>query len=311
MDLVVKDNALINASYTLSLVEQRIVLLAIIEARENQLGIDTETFLEIHAQHYADRFDISVKNAYAMLAEASQVLFNRQVTFIMVDEKRNKPEKRVVRWVSGVSYVEGSGIVKLRFAPEIIPLITQLEKNFTSYELSQVASLGLYATRLYELLIAWRSTGKVPQIDLDDFRSKMGLTMNEYKAMSDFKKRVLDPAIKQINEHTDITATYEQHKQGRKITGFSFKFKQKKQRKAEKTIDYQRDENTPDFFVKMTDAQRHLFANKLSEMSEMGKYSQGTESYQQFAIRLANMLLEPEKFRELYPYLEKAGFKPT
>ena len=44
----------------------------------------------------------------------------------------------------------------------------------------------------------------------------------------------------------------------------------------------------------MTDAQRHLFANKMSEMPEMSKYSQGTESYQQFAIRIADMLLEPE-----------------
>ncbi|MBJ9720112.1 MULTISPECIES: replication initiation protein RepM [Acinetobacter] len=304
MQLVVKDNALINASYTLSLVEQRIVLLAIIEARETQKGIDTETFLEIHAQHYADRFDISVKNAYAMLSEASQALFNRQVTFMMIDEKRNKPEKRVVRWVSGVSYVDGSGIIKLRFAPEIIPLITQLEKNFTSYELSQVASLGLYATRLYELLIAWRSTGKVPEISLDDFRDKMGLASNEYKLMHNFKNRVLEPAIKQINEHTDIKATYEQHKQGRTITGFSFKFKQKSQPK----IEVKRDPNTPDFFIKMTDAQRHLFANKMSEMPEMSTYSHGTESYQQFAIRIADMLLEPEKFRELYPCLEKAGF---
>ena len=49
----------------------------------------------------------------------------------------------------------------------------------------------------------------------------------------------------------------------------------------------------------MTDAQRHLFANKMSEMPEMSKYSQGTESYQQFAIRIAEMLLQPEKFRAL------------
>ena len=65
-----------------------------------------------------------------------------------------------------------------------------------------------------------------------------------------------------------------------------------------------------DFFIRMTDAQRHLFANKMSEMPEMGKYSQGTESYQQFAIRITDMLLEPEKFRELYPILEKSGFQP-
>ncbi|MFH4058575.1 RepB family plasmid replication initiator protein, partial [Acinetobacter nosocomialis] len=106
----------------------------------------------------------------------------------------------------------------------------------------------------------------------------------------------------------DITATYEQHKQGRTISGFSFKFKQKKVRKDGRCENLIRDPNTPDFFIKMTDAQRHLFANKMSEMPEMGKYSQGTESYQQFAVRIAEMLLQPEKFRELYPILEKAGF---
>ena len=39
-ELIVKDNALINASYNLDLVEQRLILLAIIEARENGQGIN-------------------------------------------------------------------------------------------------------------------------------------------------------------------------------------------------------------------------------------------------------------------------------
>ena len=310
MDLVVKDNNLINASYSLGLVEQRLVLLAIIEARESSRGIDSETFLEIHAQHYADRFDVDVKNTYSMLSDAAQTLFNRQVTYMTIDEKRNKPEKRVVRWVSGISYVEGAGVLKLRFSPEIVPLITRLEQNFTSYELEQVKALNVYATRLYELLVCWRSTGKTPIIEIEDFRSKIGVLQTEYKLMSDFKKRVFEPAIIQINERTDLTVSYEQHKTGRTISGFSFKFKQKKTRQTQKTIAPKRDPNTPDFFIKMTDAQRHLFANKMSEMPEMSKYSQGTESYQQFAVRIADMLLEPEKFRELYPILEKLGFKP-
>jgi plasmid replication initiation protein len=227
MDVVIKDNSLMNASYTLSLVEQRLILLAIIEARETGKGIDTETFLEIHAQHYADQFKIDVKNTYAMLSEAAMTLFNRQVTYMTVDEKRNKPEKRVIRWVSGISYVEGAGVVKIRFAPEIVPLITRLEQNFTSYELEQVAHLNLYATRLYELLICWRSTGKTPTLKTEDFRLKIGVNETEYKAMSDFKKRVLEPAITQISEHTDITVNYEQVKTGRLITGFKFMFKQK------------------------------------------------------------------------------------
>lgn len=309
MSLVVKDNSLINASYTLGLVEQRLILLAIIEARETGKGVDTETFLEIHAQHYAERFHTDVKNTYAMLSDAVMTLFNRQVTYMTVDEKRNKPEKRVVRWVSGISYVEGAGIVKLRFAPEIVPLITRLEENFTWYELMQVANLNLYATRLYELLVCWRSTGKTPVIEINDFRSKLGLLETEYKAMCDFKKRVLDPAIKQINENTDIIVKVEQHKTGRSITGFSFKFKPKPQAKIENKDDPKRDPYTADLFVNMTDAQRHMFSHKLSEMPEMSKYSQGTESYQQFAVRIAEMLLQPGKFKELYPYLVKAGFQ--
>ena len=58
----------------------------------------------------------------------------------------------------------------------------------------------------------------------------------------------------------------------------------------------------------MTDPQRFLFAHKLSEMPEMSKYSEGTESFQDFAKRIADMLLEPEKFRKFYPFLEKLGF---
>jgi plasmid replication initiation protein len=148
-----------------------------------------------------------------------------------IDTKRNKPEKRVVRWVSGISYVEGAGIVKLRFSPEVIPLITQLEQNFTSYELEQVKHLNAYATRLYELLASWRSTGKTPIMAIQDFRAKIGVEPQEYNAMNNFKNRVLEPSITQINQHTDITVSYEQHKAGRVITGFSFTFTQKKQPK--------------------------------------------------------------------------------
>ena len=60
---------------------------------------------------------------------------------------------------------------------------------------------------------------------------------------------------------------------------------------------------------KITDKQRHLFANKLSELPEMSKYSQGTESYQQFAVRIAAMLQDAEKFNELLPLLRKLGFQ--
>ena len=96
------------------------------------------------------------------------------------------------------------------------------------YELKQVVGLqSEYAIRLYELIIQWRSVGKTSQISLVELREKLGL-VDEYQRIEAFKRRVLDLAITQINEHTDITSEYEQHKQGRVIIGFTFKFKVKK-----------------------------------------------------------------------------------
>lgn len=305
--LVVKDNALINASYNLELTEQRLVMLAIINARELGQGITADSKLEIHASDYAKLFNVSPDASYKALKEAVNNLFNRQFSYTAEYKKTGKVGVVRSRWVSRIFYVDDLALLEITFAPDVVPLITRLEEHFTKYEAKQVAHLtSKYATRLYELLISWREVGKTPIFELQQLRKNLGVEDNEYQRMHHFKSRVLEAAITQINEHTDIKATYEQHKQGRTITGFSFKFKQKLHPKTQSRLA----PNTPDFFVKMTDAQRHLFANKMSEMPEMGKYSQGTESYQQFAIRIADMLLEPEKFRELYPILEKSGFQP-
>ena len=305
--LVVKDNALINASYNLELTEQRLIMLAIINARESGQGITADSKLEIHASDYAKLFNVSIDASYKALKEAVNNLFNRQFSYTAEYKRTGKTGVVRSRWVSRIFYVDDLALLEITFAPDVVPLVTRLEEHFTSYQAKQVAHLtSKYATRLYELLIAWREVGKVPQIEISTFRNRLGLLESEYTAMSDFKKRVLEPSIKQINEHTDITVTYEQHKKGRLISGFSFKLKQKQQPK----IEVKHDPNTPDFFIKLSDPQRHLFANKMSEMPEMSKYSQGTESFQQFAIRIADMLLEPEKFRELYPILEKSGFQP-
>ena len=305
--LVVKDNALMNASYNLEVTEQRLILLAIINARETGAGITSDSKLEIHASDYSKQFNVTKEGAYKALKSAVNNLFERQFSF---QEETKKGVGTVrSRWVSRIKYIDDSAILEITFAPDVVPLITRLEQHFTSYQITQVTQLtGKYAIRLYELIIAWREVGKVPQIELSEFREKLGVENDEYTAMNNFKSRVLEPSIKQINEHTDITVTYEQHKKGRLITGFSFKFKQKKQPKIEKPVDPKRDPNTPDFFIPMTDAQRHLFAHKLSEMHEMSEYSVGTESYEDFAKRIADMLLEPEKFRTFYPLLVQAGF---
>lgn len=310
-ELIVKDNALINASYNLDLVEQRLILLAIVEARESGNGINANNPLTVHAESYINHFSVHRNTAYQALKDACKDLFARQFSY--QEQRKNGIANITSRWVSQIAYIDNSATVELIFSPAIIPLITRLEEQFTSYELKQIGGLtSAYAIRLYEILITWRSAGKTPIIELSDFRQKLGVLQNEYSRFNNFKVRVLDPAIKQVNEHTDITVTYTQHKTGRSITGFSFKFKQKQQTKIEKPVDPKRDPNSPDFCIKMTDAQRHLFAHKLANLPEVGsKHAKVGESTENFTKRLAEMLLHVENVRMFYPLLSKLEFKTS
>jgi len=304
-ELIVKDNALINASYNLDLVEQRLILLAIVEARESGKGINANDPLTVHAESYINQFGVHRNTAYQALKDACDDLFARQFSYQSLSEKGNVINHKS-RWVSEVAYIDNEAVVRLIFAPAIVPLITRLEEQFTKYEIQQISNLtSAYAVRLYEILIAWRSTGKTPLITIYDFRQKIGVLETEYKRMYDFKKYVLDIALKQVNEHTDINVKVEQHKTGRSITGFSFSFKQKKSA-TNIANDISQDKELK---INLTDAQRYLFASKLSELPEMAKLSQGNESYEQFAARIVTMLQEPNKLKEFMPLLRKVGFQ--
>ena len=227
-DLIVKDNALMNASYNLDLVEQRLILLAILEARESGKGINANDPLTIHAESYINQFGVARQTAYQALKDACKDLFARQFSY---QEKRERGRANITsRWVSQIAYIDETATVEVIFAPAVVPLITRLEEQFTQYDIEQISGLSsAYAVRLYELLICWRSTGKTPVIELAEFRKRLGVLDDEYTRSDNFKKWIIENPIKQINEYTDITASYEQHKKGRLITGFSFKFKHKKQ----------------------------------------------------------------------------------
>jgi plasmid replication initiation protein len=226
-DLIVKDNALMNASYNLDLVEQRLILLAILEARESGKGINANDPLTVHAESYINQFGVHRTTAYQALKDACKDLFARQFSY---QEKRERGRANITsRWVSQIAYIDETATVEVIFAPAVVPLITRLEEQFTQYDIEQISGLSsAYAVRMYELLISWRTTGKTPIIELGEFRKRIGVLDTEYQRIERLKHSVLELALKQINEHTDITASYEQHKKGRVITGFSFKFKQKK-----------------------------------------------------------------------------------
>ena len=157
-ELIVKDNALMNASYNLDLVEQRLILLAIVEARESGKGINANDPLTVHAESYINQFGVQ-NNGIPSLKRCLQGLI---CTTIQLSRKRERGRANITsRWVSQIAYIDETATVEIIFAPAVVPLITRLEKQFTQYDIEQISGLSsAYAVRMYELLICWRSTGK-------------------------------------------------------------------------------------------------------------------------------------------------------
>lgn len=126
-ELVVKDNALVNAAYKLTLTEQRLILLSIVVARKEEKGINANNHLEISASDYMQLFDVTKQTAYEALKDAAKHLFSRDFNYQIVS-KRNQVTHVKSRWVSEVAYTDTAATVKLIFAPAVVPMITQLEK---------------------------------------------------------------------------------------------------------------------------------------------------------------------------------------
>lgn len=310
-NLVVKDNALINASYNLDLIEQRLILMAIVQARKSKQSITKQDKVVINVAEYAKEFGVILSGSlYKNIKNACDVIFERQFSykeFIDDDVKYTKS-----RWVSKVSYIPDRAVVELYFTDDVLQFITALERHFTSYELEQVSGLNSkYSVRLYELLIAWREKGVTPIISIEDIRNRLGVAENEYKLMGDFKKRVIEPSVKEVSLKTDIQVSYEQHKEGRKIVGFTFSFKVRKRKSDKKEKEAKRDDKTIDMLapIKMTDKQRSLFASKLSQLHECSQLPYGNESYEALARWIEKDLLKPERVEFYRPLLEKLGFK--
>lgn len=226
--LVVKSNRLIEASYRLSMIEQQLILMAVVQARENQTGLFPDAPVTVRALDFAKMYNLDARdgNVYGQLKQAVDALFERHVTTYDTDPSSGFPRVNKLRWISEVSYVDKAGNVQLVFAPTIIPYVTRLEKEFTIYRLQKIGHLtSVYAVRLYELLIQYKAIG-ARNFEISTLRETLGL-LDEYPLFANLKAKVVDVAVDQINAHTDVKVKYETRKTGRKITHLDFKIKEK------------------------------------------------------------------------------------
>lgn len=219
---VTQSNRLVEASHTLTLNEKRLVLAAasLIDPRK---PLPKDGFLTVRAESFANVFGIDLKNAYAVLDDAATRLFNRDIRRYV----NGKLVERM-RWVFHVKYKEGQGYVELGFSPTVLPHLTMLNREFTSYQLKQIGSLSsFYSIRLYELMSQFLKLGQ-RDCSLDQLRQMLDLG-DKYPDVKDMRKRVLDPALKELNRNTDLAVEAEPQRAGRKIVGFSFAIRKNEQ----------------------------------------------------------------------------------
>jgi plasmid replication initiation protein len=220
---IVKSNHVIEASYRLSLNEQRLILLCIQQIKRGQ-AITPTTGFNILAKDLIDAFGVSSKNAYSDLKEVADVLFNRFLTIYKPDPEEPKLESTRTRWITAIDYIPTEGRLKLYFAPKVIPYISLLESGFTRYNLEYIAPMtSVYGVRFYELFKCWLmgDKSKVKSISLDELKGLLDVKA-QYPSIKDFKLKVLDRGLEDVNQHTDLLVSYENTRTGRKITGLDF-----------------------------------------------------------------------------------------
>lgn len=292
---VVKSNQVIEASYQLSAVEQRIVLAAISRIPKSQTITDDELYPVSVSE--LQLLGVHEKTAYRDLKEGINRLYERSIN-LTIEDKSIK-----MRWVQEIQFLDSQSVIGIRFSKPILPFISNLSREFTKYALSDIAGINSgYGIRIYELLVQYRQIGK-REISVDNLRTMLELG-KKYPLFADFKKRVIDTAVEQINEYSPLRVTYEQKKTGRKVTHIVFSFKEKI-----KSINHQ-NTNIQKEFYKLTDAQINMFGNQLSRLHELSHLAVEGESYEILASKIKEKLREPKQQKQFLPYLRNLGFKP-
>jgi plasmid replication initiation protein len=129
-----------------------------------------------------------------------------------------------------VKYHLGQGIIEFDLTKHILPYLFDLKNNFTSYELAAALRLtSKYAKRIYPICSQWKDLGETKKYDLQDLRKMLGLLDDKgnekMRQINELRGKVLDVAVKQINEHTELHVSYKLEKVGRSFKNIVFTVK--------------------------------------------------------------------------------------
>lgn len=227
--LVAKHNTLLPKLSKMDLSELRLLsyCLAHYDSRPNPdpdgqpSRMQGELEIESTVQDLLDIFPyMDKKSAYGVVRKAVKGINSKPLedTYITPD---GEEFEMLTYWFSSFKYFKAQGKFIFSLSRDIAHLVLNLSENFTKFKLRDVYQFRSALTwKLYELLKQWVPVGRW-SADLDEIRAALGLA-GKYPEWYDFKRRVLDAPIKEINKLSDITVNYEKQKRSRSVNGVIF-----------------------------------------------------------------------------------------
>ena len=226
---VTMSNALTRAGHGLTLAEKRVIAWAVATLDSRQVLKPGEVpTTRISAMEFAAEFKVDNDTAYDQLQAAAKALYNRSITFYEPAHKRNgkplPPTKVQMRWVGEAKYQAGEGWIELAWWPKLLPHLTGLKKQFTSYQLQQASALrSVYSWRLLELLERFKSTGRA-EYTIEDFAASMDATEKQRADFAALRRKMIEPAVKELTEKDGWLIQWTPIKAGRRVAGVRFSF---------------------------------------------------------------------------------------
>ena len=187
---------------------------------------------KVSVEALAKMTGIEQKELYKKLKEWCQEIHAAPITI----ETREKGKKKflITNWFTYSEYLDGQSKIEFTVSQKLKPYLLNLQ-YYTPIQLGQARRLkSIFSMRLYIML--QRIT---PNFSLTDFKSNEGqypliVKLNElhrylgtdqvksYSRIERFKEKVLDMAMEEINEKTDLCFTYMGRRSGRVIGKIEF-----------------------------------------------------------------------------------------
>lgn len=258
-NLVVQHNDLITACYDLSVTEKKLLLGCICKINSmDKLSADKPFIFNLDEISELFGKEFLSKNVYVTEFSKAARALKQKIVRIKYSESDHPESYLEFSFAHTSSYNADKKEFKLYFSTGVLPYLSELHKNFTQYRLIHIGKMtSKYAIRIYELLVMWsgkdyKKTNK-KEMPIEEIHNILN-TAQVYRAnFKNFRINILEPALKQINEHTDFDFKVDYKLSGRKVTGVTFCFSKK--------ADWVQKENDKKFNKKLTKTQIQTILN--------------------------------------------------